>query len=292
MIGVSIQKGFVDGAAEGVVEEGFEAVPDFGFQRGVFGRRREDLVPDAAVLRNEVGAIDDAFGELEEGFEENGGEREVVAAVIEAVFGAKVLGEGGDAGEAWFDQLGLTEGAGTDGNFVGHFAGGGLEVVFVFAHHAFREGEDDAIELEEVVDGVVVLEAIHAPDGRLGEGHFLGDGVVEDGFQGGEELYALSGGGLGFVLRGHFLELDDFEDGVDEIRIIKEIGLRFEFEEVDLAFYFAVFSVALDAVLLKNGLEGGGESVRVLVGGGGVEGTREEEKEGGEQERRASELLW
>jgi hypothetical protein len=91
----------------------------------------------------------------------------MIATIIEPVFSAEILWESGDSGKTSFDHLRFAKRATADGNDISHLPGLGFEISFVVPHHSFRQREDDAIQIEQIRDGVVVLKTVHSPDRRM-----------------------------------------------------------------------------------------------------------------------------
>ena len=60
-----------------------------------------------------------------------------------------------------------------DTHLGGHLPGFRLEVIFPPPHQSFIEPEDLTVQLEEIHHGIVVLKAVHSPDGRGQEGPCL-----------------------------------------------------------------------------------------------------------------------
>ena len=93
----------------------------------------------------------------------------MVAAIVEAMFSSQILRKRGDSGKPVFNHLRLTKWSAADRDHVGHFSGRRLEISVVFSQHAFGKRKHDALQVEQVNDSVVVLEAIHSPHWGLWE---------------------------------------------------------------------------------------------------------------------------
>ena len=92
----------------------------------------------------------------------------MVAPVVVSVFCSKILRERGDASEARFNHLRLTQRSVSNRDHVGHLSGFRAEVILVHAHCAFGQREDDAFQIEKISHRIVVLEPIHPPNWRGG----------------------------------------------------------------------------------------------------------------------------
>ena len=152
-----------------------------------------------------------------------------------------------------------------------HLAGHGIEVVSVLSEHAFGKRENLDLEIEEILNRVVVLEAVHPPNRRPGRGCLCRDGGVQQIFQGRHELSPFFGRQRGFVLRRHFLEIQRFDQFANQLGILREVGGGLQFQQVDLAFYLVVLAMALDAALLQRRLENVREGGRACIGSRGAE---------------------
>lgn len=120
------------------------------------------------------------------------------------------------------------------------------------ADDALGEGEDEAFDVEEISDRVVVLKAVESPDGRGGIGVMGGDRFTEKFFQIGEELRARLGFELRFVLGRHLLEVDGIDNLTQEFGVGLQLIERLDLQQVCLALHLAILAVAFDAMGLED----------------------------------------
>jgi len=170
------------------------------------------------------------------------------------------------------------EGKATHVDPVRHSGEPGREVIAVAGHQLLGEAENIALQLEQVLDGVVVLKAVQAPDPNLFG--FLPRGRLgQHGFQSGEQAGADFIIQAWLLLRGHVIGFDNIDEFLDQFWLGQELFRRRDFPEIDLALCFLV-SMTFRAVL---GQEGPQESFKIV----GRAGTRK----GGDDEPDQQERL-
>lgn len=185
----------------------------------------------------------------------------MIAPVVITVFGSEVLRKGRYAGQPWFDQLGFAEGATPHCDKITHFPGLRFKIVAMLSHHPLGEGKNDAIEIEEVGYGIVILETIHSADRCPGELFFPVYFMGQHGFQCTEELFSGFGGDQWLVLRRHFLEVDYLNQFLNHLEILREVRKALNLQKVYFSFNFPILTMALDAMLLEDWFDNGGEGI-------------------------------
>ncbi len=122
----------------------------------------------------------------------------------------------------------------------------------MFPNHPFRQAENGAIELEEILHRVVILEAVQATDGSGGCDPPGGQSLGSQGLQVREEFPASGLGERWFVLRWHFFEVDSLYEVLEEVGVFFQVAPLRELEQVDFSLDLAVLAVALDAAFPKD----------------------------------------
>ena len=229
--GVAIERGLVDRPAEGSGQEAAE--PCLHGRAGSLLRLEEKRFPDAAALGVEVRTVDDRPAELEKGLHQKRRERKVITAVVEAVFGAEILRKRCHPGEPRFDELRLAQRTAPHPDLRLHLARLGLEVAVV-AHHFLRQGKDLDLELKQVLHGVVVLEAVHAPNGGPRHGLLRSNGLAQDHLQLGHDLLTSCSRQRRGLLRRHLAGIERLDHLTQQLRLLHELGGALEFQQVHL----------------------------------------------------------
>ena len=178
----------------------------------------------------------------------------MVAPVVEPVLCPQVLRKRGNAGQALVDQLRLAERAAADLELVGHAARFRTEVA-VGSQHALGQRKDIDSQIEQVLDRVVVLKAVHAPHRRVRQRGARFHRAVQKLAQLGHESLALLHRHARLALGGHDPRVKRLDQVPQQLGIPGEVGGAVKSRQVDVSEQVPAFAVALDATLAKYRLE-------------------------------------
>ena len=180
------KQGLIDRSPKRLGQKRLQPKPHLGCLIQLVSRRLKKRLPDAHILRSEIRTLSDGLAEIEKRFHQQRRQGKMIASIVEPMFGPEILRKSGHATEASLDQLRLPERTTSHNNDLCHLTGLGSEIVSVVPHHSLREGIDDAFQIKEIGDRIVILKSIHPPNRRLDEGLFSCHCLMPESFQIGE----------------------------------------------------------------------------------------------------------
>ena len=176
----------------------------------------------------------------------------MIATVVEAVFSSQVLRKSCNTREAPFDHLRFAQRTASDRDDVCHLSGFGFEVTFVLPHHSLRQRKDDALQIEQVNDGVVVLKTVHSPYRSMWKRLLASDGRMQDGSQFRDHSLSKLRIERRLAFGRHFFQIEHVNQRTNQLRIVVQIA-AFQLQQIKVALQFvSVRTVTLRTVFLHG----------------------------------------
>ena len=162
---VAIQQIGLQGATKGTRQKGTKPPLDLRTQLGSSGHVGKEIIPDADGVPVEVRTVDDGKTESEEGVEQQGRHGQLIGLIVKPVLRSQICGKRTDSCQPWLRIQRITAGFDLSGQPGGQCPFGRLlQPVAGTGHQFFGKWQYRAIQLEQIADGIVVLEPIHPPD--------------------------------------------------------------------------------------------------------------------------------